>query len=63
MAHPYGYKRDFKPVRLFVFSEGLKRWEYVGTTAWSHTCREASDRLAALHPTLARSNIRGRFEP
>ena len=58
----YGDKRDYPKIDLFVFSEGLKRWEYVGTTTWSRTCREAADNLAKLHPNLARSNIRGQFQ-
>lgn len=59
--HPYGPYLGYRPVRLFVFSEGLKRWEYVATTTWARTCREACDELAKLHSNLARSNIKGRF--
>jgi len=58
----YGDKRDYPKIDLFVFSEALKRWEYVGTTTWSRTCREAADHLARLHSNLARSNIKGCFQ-
>lgn len=58
----YGDKRDFAKIDLSVYSESLGRWEYVGTTTWSRTCREAADRLAGMHPNLSRSNIRGRFQ-
>jgi len=57
----YGDKRNYKPIRLYVFSEALKTWQYVSTTTRSRTCREAADKLAGLHPNLTRSNIRGYF--
>jgi hypothetical protein len=58
----YGDKRDYPKIDIYVFSESLKRWQYVSSTTWSRTCREAADRLAALHPNLSRSNIRARFD-
>ena len=57
----YGDKRDYRKIDLYVYSESTKRWEYVGSTTWAKTCREASQRLAALHSNIAISNIKGRF--
>jgi len=39
-TYKYGDKRDYKPIRLY--HDG----EYVGTTTWSRTLKEARDRYA-----------------
>lgn len=62
MARPYGDKTDYPKIDLYVYSEALQRWQYVASTTWARTCREAADRLAALHSNIARSNIRARFD-
>lgn len=58
----YGDKRDFPKIDLSVYSESLKRWEYVGTTTWCATCREAREQMAKVHPHIAISNIRANFQ-
>lgn len=58
----YGNKRDYRKIDLYVYSDALKRKEYVGTTTWSKTCKEARERLAALHSNLSISNISARFQ-
>lgn len=51
-----------RKIDLYVFSEMLGHWRYVASTNRSRTCREAADRLAAIHSNLSRGNIRARFD-
>ena len=57
----YGDKRDYRKIDLFVRSDILGVRQYVGSTTWSRTCREAADQLAKLHPNISRSNITAWF--
>ena len=61
MRNPYGPYLGFRPIRLYVRSEAAGQWQYVGTTTWAATCRDACDEFAKLHPNIARRNIRGGF--
>ena len=58
---PYGPHLGYRPIRLFVRSEAVGKWQHVVSTIWFATCRDACDDWAKRHPDIARCNIRGRF--
>ncbi|CAB4120968.1 hypothetical protein UFOVP4_35 [uncultured Caudovirales phage] len=62
LVRPCGRRCDFAKIDLYVRTNPASdRWDYVASTNWSKTCREAADRLAQLNPDLARVDIRAHF--
>jgi hypothetical protein len=41
----YGDKRDYPKIELFVKTS--LGWNYIGTTTWAKTCKEAVERYKA----------------
>lgn len=55
----YGDRRDYQKIDLYVRRSGV--FEYVGSTTWSKTCREAKEKYRAKYPNLLLSDIKARF--
>ena len=48
----YGLKRDYPKIDIFV------NGNYVATTTWSRTCKEAKIRYERSHPEAVRVTVR-----
>jgi hypothetical protein len=46
----YGNRRDYRKIDLYTMSPSTGEWQYVASTTWSRTCREAAAHFKRLHP-------------
>jgi hypothetical protein len=46
----YGDRRDYPKIDLWVQSPSTGQWNYVATTTWARTCREAVAHFKKTHP-------------
>lgn len=56
----YGNKRDYRKIDIYTMSPSTGKWQYVATTTWAKTCREAVARFKALHPE---QTVKAHFAP
>lgn len=42
----YGNKRDYRKIDIYVKNAGGKTYNYVASTTWCNTCKEAAKRYA-----------------
>jgi hypothetical protein len=57
----YGVKRDYPKIDLFARAKPSLPWQYVGSSTWSRTLREAVDRYHACMG-LERGQVRAAFD-